>query len=194
VPSPAGKRATLADFLAIPASERFHELIDGELVRKAEPSGEHADGQGGIIASIRPPFQRGPGGRGPGGWWILPEVEVRLSSGDVVRPDVSGWRRDGMPARPTGFPIERRPDWVCEVLSPSNASHDRVKKLRVYHRERVAHYWIVDPREEILTVMRWTDPGYVTVLAAQRGERVRAEPFDAIEIDVGTLFGEDPTD
>jgi Uma2 family endonuclease len=192
VPSPAGKRATLEDFLAIPASERFHELIDGELVRKAEPSGEHADGQGGIIVSIRAPFQRVPGRGGPGGWWILPEVEVRLSSGDVVRPDVSGWRRDGMPARPTGFPVERRPDWVCEVLSPSNAATDTVKKLRLYHGSGIPHYWLVDPRDKTLTVLRWSGAGYTTVLAAERGEVVRAGPFEPIEIDVGAIFGDDP--
>lgn len=43
-----------------------------------------------------------------------------------------------------------------------------------------------------LTVLRWSDAGYITVLAAERGETVRAEPFEAIEISVGTLFGDDP--
>ena len=40
--------------------------------------------------------------------------------------------------------------------------------------------------------MRWSADGYVTRLRAERGETVRAEPFDAIEIAVGTLFGDDP--
>jgi hypothetical protein len=39
--------------------------------------------------------------------------------------------------------------------------------------------------------MRWSTDGYVTVLRSERGETVRAEPFDAIELVVGTLFGED---
>lgn len=190
--SRAPKRATIDDLLAIPEDERFHELIDGVLVRKADPSGEHGDGQSGVVGWIRLPFQRPPGRGGPGGWWILTEVEVRLPSGDVVRPDVTGWRRERVPARPTGFPIEHRPDWVCEVLSPSNPSMDRVKKLGLYHREQIPHYWIVDPRERVLTVMRWTDSGYVTILAAEPGQAVRAEPFDQIEIEVGTLFGDDP--
>jgi hypothetical protein len=56
----------------------------------------------------------------------------------------------------------------------------------------VAHYWLVDPRDSTLTVMRWSADGYVTRLSAERGEIVRAEPFDAIEIAVGTLFGDDP--
>jgi Uma2 family endonuclease len=194
VPAPAKKRATIRDLLAIPEGERFHELIDGALVRKADPSGEHADAQGGLVGWLRLPFQRPPGRGGPGGWWILTEVEVRLSAGDVVRPDVCGWRRERMPDRPTGVPVDVCPDWICEVLSPSDPSRDRVTKLRVYHRERVGHYWIVDPREQILTVMRWTEPGYTTVLAAERGETVRAEPFEAIAIEVGTLFGDDPSE
>jgi Uma2 family endonuclease len=110
-----------------------------------------------------------------------------------VRPDVVGWRRERCPQRPSGTPIHLVPDWVCEVLSASNASRDTVTKLRLYHRERVPHYWIVDPASATLTVMRWTEPGYLTVLAAERGEIVRAEPFDAIELEVGPLFGDDPT-
>jgi Uma2 family endonuclease len=193
VSSVAKKRATVGDFLAIPEDERFHELIDGELVRKASPSGEHGDAQTGVAGWLRLPFQRPPGRGGPGGWWILTEVEIRLPSGDIVRPDVAGWRRDRVPSRPTGFPIEERPDWICEVLSPSNPAQDRVKKLRLYHRERVGHYWLVDPREQVLSVMRSDEQAYLIVLAAERGETVRAEPFDAIEIEVGTLFGDDPT-
>ena len=85
-----------------------------------------------------------------------------------------------------------RPDWICEVISASNAKDDTVKKLRLYHRVGVPQYWIVDPRDATLTVMRWSQDGYVMLLRAERGEVVRAEPFEAIEIVVGTLFGEDP--
>jgi hypothetical protein len=41
-------------------------------------------------------------------------------------------------------------------------------------------------------VHRWTEQGYLLALSAERGERVRAEPFDAIEIDLGVLFGDEP--
>lgn len=193
VTSAAKRSATLEDFLAIPEEERFHELVDGEIVRKADPSGEHGGSQSGVVGWLQWPFQRPPGRGGPGGWWFGTEVEVLLSTGDVVRPDVVGWRRENVPERPTGFPVRHRPDWICEILSPTNASHDRVKKLRIYHRAQVGHYWMVDPREESLLVMRWSEPGYVTVLAAGRGDTVRAEPFEAIELEVGTLFGDDPT-
>lgn len=175
----------------MPESVRFHELISGEIIEKASPSAEHGDAQAGVISAVRPHFQRSSGAGGAGGWWILTEVEVLLG-GDIVRPDVVGWRRERCPARPTGKVIELRPDWICEVLSETNANNDTIKKLRLYHRAEIPHYWIVDPRDETLTAMRWAKDGYITVIRAERGETVRAEPFDAIEIVVGTLFGDDP--
>jgi Uma2 family endonuclease len=184
--------ATIEDFLAIPEDERFHELIGGEIIEKAAPSGEHGDAQAGIVAIVRAPFQRGSGQGGPGGWWIQTEVEVQLATGDIVRPDVVGWRRDRCPERPTGTVVSTRPDWMCEVVSPSNASNDTVKKMRLYHQVAIPHYWLVDPRAATLTVMRWSADGYIAVLTAERGESVRAEPFDAVELFVGTLFGDDP--
>jgi Uma2 family endonuclease len=115
-----------------------------------------------------------------------------LGGTDIVRPDVAGWRRDRSPERPIGMPVKLRPDWICEIVSPSNAKHDTVKKLRLYHHAHIPHYWILDPRDATLTVMRWSADGYVTLLRAERGETIRAEPFEQIELSVGELFGDDP--
>jgi Uma2 family endonuclease len=188
----ARRHATPEDLWAIPEERRFHELIGGEIIEKAAPSGEHGGAQAGVIGSLRTPFQRPPGRGGPGGWWIQTEVEVQLETGDIVRPDVVGWRRERCSEQPIGFPIRLRPDWVCEVISPGHVTQDTVKKLRLYHRVGIPHYWLVDPAQASLTVLRWSADGYVTVLSAERGETVRPEPFDATELVVGTLFGDDP--
>lgn len=71
---------------------------------------------------------------------------------------------------------------------------DTIRKLRLYHQASVPHYWIIDPRDATLTVMRWSGDGYVTIMRAERGEVVRAERFDTLELAVGTLFGNDPPD
>ena len=189
----ARRRATLDDFWAIPETQRFHELIAGELIEKAAPSGEHGTAQAGIVGTLHPSFQRPPGRGSPGGWWFATEVEFLLD-GDVARPDVAGWRRERCPDKPKGTPIRLRPDWICEVVSPSHPTDDTVKKLRLYHRVAVPHYWLVDPRDVTLTVMRWSEPGYITVTRAERDELVRAEPFEAIDFRVGVLFGDDPDD
>ena len=39
--------------------------------------------------------------------------------------------------------------------------------------------------------LRWGPQGYILLLSAGRGDKVRAEPFDAIELPVGVLFGDD---
>ncbi len=188
----ASSTASIDDFWAIPEGERFHEFFVEGILRRAEPSAEHGDAQAGIVSVIRPPYHRRFGGGGPGGWWILTEVEVFLETGNVVRPDVVGFRREHCPERPTGTPLKIRPDFICEIVSESNAHVDTVKKLRLYHQVGVPHYWIVDPRDFTLTAMRHSADGYVTLLRAERHEVVRVEPFDAIEIPVGTLFGDDP--
>jgi Uma2 family endonuclease len=115
-----------------------------------------------------------------------------METHEVFRPDVVGWRRERVPERPRGRPVRTRPDWVCEVLSPSNARTDLVTKFRVLHRCGVPHYWIADPEREVLVVYRWEQAGYLAVLTAERGDTVRAEPFGAVELPVGALFGDEP--
>lgn len=183
------KAATLADLLAIPEERRRHEIIEGVLVEKEAASGRHGGAQVRLSRRLGP-YDRRPGGRWPGGWWFATEVEIALSQTDVFRPDVTGWRRERLPALPAEVPITVRPDWICEILS-TNKRNDLIKKKRAYHRHEVGHYWLVDPVEETLAVYRWHRDGFVEVLIADRGESVRAEPFDAIELRIGVLFGDD---
>ena len=185
--------ATAADLAALPGDARA-EVIAGVVEPKAAPSYEHGDAQSAIAYSLRGPFHRGGGGGGaPGGWWLGTEVEIELETHEVYVPDLVGWRRDRVSERPSGRPVRIRPDWVCEIISPSTASRDRVLKHRVFHRSGVPHYWIVDPDAKTLAVHRWRDDGYLVVLTAGADDpRVRAEPFDAIELPLAVIFGADP--
>ena len=120
----------------------------------------------------------------------LPESKISLDQ-NIVVPDLAGWKQERFPVEEPHNWISIAPDWLCEILSPSNASNDTVKKKRVYHRHGVSHYWIIDPMNETLTVYRWTEEAYLEILTAARGECVRAEPFDAVEMHVGVFFGDD---
>jgi Uma2 family endonuclease len=195
VSEPAAKegRATAADLAALPDDARA-EVVAGEVVPRAAPSFEHGDAQRVLAQTLGPPFvNRGGGGDAPGGWWIGTEVEIELESHEVYVPDLVGWRRQRVPERPSGRPVRHRPDWVCEIISPSTASRDRVLKHRVFHRAGVPHYWIVDPDARTLTVHRHQADGYLVVLTADESDaRVRAEPFDAIELPLAVIFGADP--
>jgi len=189
--APKPRLAMVEDLLAIPEDERFHEILDGELVRKAMPSLRHGAAQAELAAELAGAYGRRPRGRGPGGWVFATEVEILFDPHQICRPDVVGWRRERLPALPEESPISLRPDWVCEILSPSNKQNDLFKKLRTYGRCQVPHYWILDPEAEALAVYRWTPEGYLVVLTAAGSERVRAEPFDAIELSVHSLLADD---
>ncbi len=183
--------ATLEDLLAIPEDQRAHELVEGALVEKGAATGKHGRSQLRVGTSLAP-FDRGAGGppERPGGFWFASEATVYFDERNTLLPDVAAWRRERLPDFPETVPIRLVPDWTCEILS-TNRANDLVKKKRVYHRSKVPHYWILDPTNETLLVYRWGPDGYIEILAAERGERVRAEPFDALEVDVGVLFGDD---
>jgi Uma2 family endonuclease len=170
------------------AHERGFEIVGGELLPKAGPTGEHGAAQAAVTAAVFP--SRG-GAAKPFGWWFGVEVEIELAAGEVYLPDVAGWRRARHPERPVGQPVRAVPDWVCEVLSDSTARRDLGRKRGVYHACRVGHYWIVDPRACVLTVFRWSETGYVLVASHGPDERARCEPFEDIEFWVGDLFGVD---
>lgn len=193
-PARAHPLATLADLIALPEATRFHEVVAGDLVQKAAPTGEHGATQAALTSSLFGSFSRPPGGRVPGGWWFETEVEIEFETHEVYRPDVIAWRRERSPQRPSGTPIRLRPDWICEILSASNAKNDQITKFETYRRSGVPHYWIADPQLLTLRVFRWTPDGYLVALTAQAGDRVRVEPFEAIELEVGVLFGGDPED
>jgi Uma2 family endonuclease len=133
------------------------------------------------------PFDRGRDG--PGGWFVLDEPELHLGE-DVLVPDVAGWRRERMPRVPRTAAFTLAPDWVCEVLSPSTMAWDRAAKLPVYAREGVRHVWLVDPEARTLEVFRLAGELYTLLVTHAGPARVRAEPFDAIELELALLWGE----
>lgn len=83
------------------------------------------------------------------------------------------------------------PDRLCEILAPGSARIDWMKKQRTLHTHGVPHYWVIDPAAGLLTVLRRSPEGYVLALTAAKGDVVRAEPFDGIDIALGELFGDD---
>lgn len=186
---PALRGATIADLLAAEDEGHACEIIDGELVEKAMSDEGHGDAQSEIVAVVRPWYNRRPGGSGPpGGWWIRTEVDIAFGA-DVLRPDISGWRRDRVPAMSKAFPVPDAPDWVCEVLSVSTAGRDLGVKKDIYHRAKVGHYWVIDRANKVLMVFRWSERAYELALTATPEQTVRAEPFPYVALFVGQLFG-----
>ena len=185
------RKATADDLRAAHGEDGRAEVIHGVIVEKAMPRAEHCATAGYSLLAIARRFDRRPGGKWPGGWWLRPELHVQYETNEVFCHDNCGFRRDRMPESPTGWPVKTRPDWVCELLSPNHHKRDRIDKWRVLHTSGVPHYWIVDPEEKILEVLRWERADYTRVLIATSGDIIRAEPFDAVELRTAVLFGDE---
>jgi Uma2 family endonuclease len=181
---PATKPATYEDLRALP-DHLVGELIAGELIASPRPSIPHARASSSLGGALDGPFDRGRGG--PGGWWILDEPELHLGA-DVLVPDLAAWRRERLPSLPEAPFMSVAPDWLCEVLSPGTQALDRVKKLRIYARERVAHVWLIDPMERTLEVFRLQDGHFMLLGTFAGDESVRAEPFDQLALQLGALW------
>ena len=181
---PAKKLATYEDVLAAPP-QLVAELIHGSLVTSPRPAAAHAFATSGLGMDLGNPFQRGRGG--PGGWWILDEPELHLGA-DVLVPDLAGWRRERMPEVPAVPYFELAPDWLCEVLSPSTEARDRTDKLEIYGAAGVGWVWLVNPAVQILEVLEKLDGGWALRTSFRGEARVRAPPFEAVELSLGDLW------
>jgi Uma2 family endonuclease len=181
------QRATYDAIAALPEGVKG-EILNGVLETGPAPLPRHAKAQGAIRRYVGGPFDDDDGDGGPGGWWILSEVDVSLSRHDIVRPDVAGWRRVRLPDLADLRPIDVVPDWICEVTSPSNARRDRVDKARLYLDSGVPYYWLVDPEIRVLEALVRDGPRWIEAGRFGDGDVVRVPPFEAIELAISRLF------
>ena len=183
-------RATIADLEAVP-NNKVGEIITGTLYVLPRPAPRHGHASSVLGIEIGGPFQRGRGG--PGGWRILDEPELLLGpkgDEDVLIPDIAGWRIERMPRLPSTARYTLAPDWVCEVLSPGTVTVDRAEKMPAYARHGVRHAWLVDPIARTLEVFMLEKRRWVLLGVYGGSAIVRAEPFDAIELDLAALWEE----
>jgi Uma2 family endonuclease len=184
---PARRRATYEDVLAAPP-EKVAEVVHGVLHLHPRPAKPHTAAATALGEELGPPFKRGRGG--PGGWLLLDEPELHLGE-HILVPDLAGWRRERMPFMTDEEPyFTLAPDWLCEVLSPSTEKLDRSEKLPIYAAEGVQHVWLVDPILRTLEVLRRHEGSWLIVSVFRDEARVRAEPFDAIELDLAILWAD----
>lgn len=160
------------------------EIVNGQVITMPRPGPSHAVVSLRMGGDLNGPFDRGQGG--PGGWWIIGEPEIHFGDDRLV-PDLAGWRRERMPELPqtASFPPC---DWVCEVLSPSTEARDRGEKMPIYARHQVAHVWLVDPLVQTLEVFKLEGGRYFLLGVYLGAAKVRAEPFQEVELDFGSIW------
>lgn len=163
------------------------EIIDGQLHVQPRPRPRHARGIGFLAHFLGGDFDYGEGG--PGGWWILPEPGIELERAPEASPDLAGWRREALPELPPdNEPFRTVPDWVCEVLSPSNARYDQQTKAPFYASVGVSWLWLVDMRSQLIEVRRLSGGRWLVEAVFSEEPAARMPPFEAIEIPLHRLW------
>lgn len=141
------KLYTEEDYYNLPENVRA-ELIDGNLIyNQAAPSRIHQTILMELSATIRNYLKAKSG---PCRVYPAP-FAVKLSEDrrTIVEPDISViCDRNKL----TDRGCAGAPDWIIEIVSPSNSSHDYVLKLNLYADAGVREYWIVDPLKERIFV------------------------------------------
>jgi Uma2 family endonuclease len=181
------KRATYEDVLSAPEN-KVAEILDGELFLSPRLAAWQSFACSSLLGALGS-FDDGQ--KGPGGWWLLFQPEFHFG-GDVLVPNLCGWRRERMPTMPDVAFFSLAPDWVCEVLSPATERIDRSRKLRIYAEAGIPHAWFVNPEERTLEVFRLRDGAWTIVAVCGGSDTVRIEPFDAIELALGHLWVDSP--
>jgi Uma2 family endonuclease len=185
--NPARRRATYEDILSAP-SHVVAEVVGGVLNTHPRPAAPHARAASRLGVELGGPFDRAR--NGPGGWVLLDEPELHLHE-DILVPDLAGWRRERMPRVPFDAAFfTLAPDWICEILSPGTQAFDRGDKMDAYAREGVSNAWLIDPLAKLLEVWRLEREKWMRVGSWTADARVRAEPFEVFELELGVLWAD----
>ena len=176
--------ATYQDVLDAP-EHLVAELIGGTLHTHPRPAPRHASAGAGLVRKLGPAFHDGDGG--PGGWRILYEPELHLTT-EVLVPDLAGWRRNRMPELPETAYFTLAPDWICEILSPATRAHDLVHKRPLYAAAGTGYLWLVDPVEQILEAFALAEGQWRLIVAVEHDDAVCIPPFNAVTFRLGELW------
>jgi len=150
---------TYADYCTWPDEERW-ELIDGEAYAMSPaPARIHQEVVVALVAQIHGALD------GTACQVYVAPFDIRLPDQDeadeaietVVQPDIAVICN---PAKLDEKGCRGAPDWIIEVLSPSTAAKDQIRKRELYERHGVLEYWLVHPTDRILFVYRLGADGY----------------------------------
>ncbi len=145
----ADARLSYADFMRLPDDGKRHEIIDGVHYVTPSPTRQHQRLLLYLSVEIELYLRKH---RGVGEVFLSP-FDVVLSNWDVVEPDVLVVL-DQQKSILTEANVQGPPAIVVEVISPSTRRRDHTIKRKLFERAGVLEYWIVDPREMTVKVLR----------------------------------------
>lgn len=171
---------TEADYYKFPEDVRA-ELIEGQIHYYSMPNRIHQSILAALLSAIHAhikahqlPCQVYPGPFA---------VKLKQDSRTIVEPDISVIFD---PEKLTERGCSGAPDWIIEISSPANPSHDYIRKLHLYADAGVREYWIVNPMKQSVYVYNLETVEFGTVPYTFH-DKIKANIFDELIIDFQTL-------
>jgi Uma2 family endonuclease len=181
--SRANRKLDYMDYLATPSDGRRHEILDGALHVTPAPTPRHQWVSWGLERQLADYFHK----RGLGKMFHAP-IDVILTDGDIVQPDIVVCERTQVSARG----IEGIPLIVLEILSPSTRKHDLELKAQRYAKLGVPHYWIVDPEAKRVDCHRLEENRYPRIAGAEGQSSFVHPDWRGLVIDLVELWDDLP--
>ncbi len=151
------KLLTAEEFFQLPNPRNGwqQELVRGEVITMPPPGGLHGVcclKAGRRIGNFVEDHDRGTVASNDAGF-------ITERDPDSVRgPDISFWLKERLKEIPVGY-FDIAPDWLIEVLSPSNTRKQILTKLVEYFAKGVRLVWVIAPEDRTLTIYRMPDEG-----------------------------------
>ena len=173
---------TEEDYFALPDTNRYVELSDGELVMPPHPTNRHQVAVLEFAVRLRQFVLENNLG-----FVRIAPLPVRLWPGRIREPDIffiAGEHADRIGEQVCGVP-----DLIVEVTSPSTARLDRMEKFAEYARAGVREYWVVDPESRTVEVYSLDRGAYVLRGKWGPGEVASSGLLPGFEVGVDGVFG-----
>lgn len=184
------KHLTFVDYLLSPTIRQRYDIIDGEMVMAAAPTGKHQEIIGNIYVVVRAYLRQNQRGI----VIFAPcDIVIRRDPLRTRQPDLFIFLRgredvgdlENLLDQPI---IEVAPDITIEVISKNETRRARADKIEDYRRIGVKECWIVSPQAQTVEVLRLSSEGLHTVGIYGAGMQVRSEILAGLELSVDDIF------
>jgi Uma2 family endonuclease len=172
---------TYEDLFSLPDDGKRYEIIEGELFEMPAPSSAHARALIRLAYALFPLLVR------LGGELLTAPLDVFFTGANPVQPDIVGILASGR-ARVVPRGVEGAPEFIVEIISPSNRVHDTLTKRALYARAGVQEYWIVDPSARTLEILSLDQDTYRGVVVFSGDDMLVSPLLGPLPISASALF------
>jgi Uma2 family endonuclease len=184
------KHLTFADYLLSPTITQRYDIIDGEMVMSAAPTGKHQEIIGNIYVVVRAYLRKSQRG-----------IVIFAPCDIVIRRDPLRTRQPDLFIFLQGRDdvgdlenlldqavIEVAPEITIEIISKNETRRARASKIDDYCRIGVKECWIVSPQAQTVEVLRLSSEGMHTIGIYGVGMRVVSEILEGLELPIDNIF------